>query len=263
MSKEKKQTLISLSLAGAIGYYLYNKLMRAGNYMLNRDGRESADERTEKELSWRPEVDAEPVVEEPAFIVPAITPFEDSATEDIVEEIKETETMETVVEIYDEPLVEPIVVDEITPDPIVEPTIEPVVELEVEEGVDCPRCGAKNAAEAKFCESCGSAMVEKAPIVEEELVVEEEPVVETIEEVVPDPIVEPVIEPVADIEPTAIPPVELNDGDEEPEVEALFDAVKIDPPKPMENVVPLHAVDQKDESAKEEFKSIMDFFSNL
>lgn len=71
MKKDTKQTLISLSLAESIGFYLYNKLEEAGlGINLKREGHVPAKERTEQELSWRPEpVVEEPVVEETEQLV--------------------------------------------------------------------------------------------------------------------------------------------------------------------------------------------------
>jgi len=65
MEKGTKQTLITLSLGGPIGYYLYNKLVQSGRALhVGQVDFEPAAERTKKELSWRPA----PVVEviEPA-----------------------------------------------------------------------------------------------------------------------------------------------------------------------------------------------------
>ena len=54
MERETKQTLISLSLAGAIGYYLYKKLSQAdGGLALGYQP--STKEKTEQDLMWTPE----------------------------------------------------------------------------------------------------------------------------------------------------------------------------------------------------------------
>lgn len=269
---EKKQTMISLSLAGAIGYYLYNKLVKAGIAPAINEG--NADERTREELSWRPEsVVEEPVyveaVEEPVYVAPAEIPYEEPVVEEAVEEIVE--------EVVEEPVEAPV--EEVVEEAVAE--VETVVEEEAEiETVLCGACGAANSADDEVCAFCGTSLKpveenvdpiapefptldfaalnldaaeEIAEIVEDTVI--ETPVFEPIEEPVAEPVAEPVEEEVRDI----------SDDDEDTTVEDLFDAVNDEKPADalMDNVEPLHKVDGKDASAKEEFKSIMDFFNTL
>jgi hypothetical protein len=283
---ESKQPLISLSLAGAIGYYMHNKLVKAG-VSPNGNVDSAADDRTKDELSWRPEPvvetpEIEPIIEnEPLLVEPAEMPFADT---------QESE--------------------------------EEQLKLDV---VLCESCGGANDVNDDVCSFCGNSLqitedtedTEDAFVVADSIVEEEEPIVD--EAVAEEPVIEgvaveePTVEEPAVIEfPTlnftdlnldavqnnndvaedpagenavdeSISPVEedtsiakqnddevevkdISDDDKDTTVEDLFDAVNDEKPSDqtvMDNVEPLHKVDNKEASSKEEFKSIMDFFNTL
>ena len=258
MKKETKQTLISLSLAGAIGYYLYNKLVKAGlcPSMMGGDC-ESAEERTKKELSMRPEA----IVEEPV-VLPELE------IEPVVEEVVEepAEAVEPEIEVAE-------AIEEAEP----EAEEAEIVEDAVPSGVVCASCGALNADGSDVCAFCGSSMATQPEEVKDEEDLDAEIVAEP-ELITPDldlGAVEPeiVVEEIEAVEEIAID--ELPAEEEEPSVEDLMDAVQEgeqetvqeepaqEESKLMDNVEPLHKVDPKSESAKKEFKSILDFFKTL
>lgn len=338
MKNETKQTLISLSLAGAIGYYLYNKLMKVG-CGTSIQSESSASTRTADELSWRPT----PPVEEP-FAAELEPSQPEPVTEEVITDdlftLEQDPTIETehnptdvleenptqpVVpeqEVVSEPVADtleeqleipslaldtelpPIVSEEdrlelesevakdantsdendvIVPTPIEIPVIptdeEPVQQADVSNMLVCPNCGFHNNPEFKFCNECGTKLTQEVPVT---TIPVEEPalIVPTLDFGNNDiklPDIEPAaIEPVAAPEPAPVTvPTEEDvslddlDGVEDTPVDALFDAVNEAEKKPeqeepktvMENTEQLHKIDQKDESNRKEFKSIMDFFA--
>ena len=159
MKKENKQALISLSLAGAIGYYLYNKLTASGFAIKKSDF--SVKAQTEKDLSWRPSDEvAEEIVEEVA----------EEIVEDVVENVAEEVAEDDTFNVDD-------LFDNIVADDFVE-TMEPVAENV-----------AETVEEAVVADNVEEVIVDAAvELVEEPEVIEDvedaEPVVETIEEIV-------------------------------------------------------------------------------
>ena len=242
----------------------------------------------------------EPVLEE-LFDAPAAEEVVEEIFEEPVEEVSEEAVEEIVEEFVEEPVDE--VVEEIVDDTaheLVDEVVEEVFEEEhevVDEEVVskmCDACGASNVAYAEVCEFCGTKfeveeivdeIVEEPADVVDEFV--EEPVAETeeTEENVFDAIVPSLNLDDINIDlpgETMLPDIQTNDlfdepaeevveevveeehDDEEAEVEDLFAAVnEQEEPKLMDNVEPLHKVDQKDEFAKKEYKSILDFFNTM
>ena len=239
MKNESKQTLISLSLAGAIGYYLYTKLVKAG--LAFGQSECSADDRTKDELQWQP------------------APVEDTIPEEeTIEFVDDTElTDETVEEEVDGALFDDETEEE---------------DLDVETVV-CAACGYENVAGVERCGACGTLLGEAAPVVEEEDLgimlptledeEEEEPVVE-VEETPIIPIVE---EEVPELD-ESLDDVDLSIEELEPDalaVDDLLNAVDATKQEPtlMENVEPLHKVDNTNKSDKQEFDELMDFMKTL
>lgn len=236
MKNESKQTLISLSLAGAIGYYLYTKLVKAGLAMGQSDS--YADDRTRDELQWQP------------------APVEEEYTETLFAEDVQVEEEEPVVE------------DELFDDTDEDVTLQ--LDEEEEEDVEtvaCLACGAMNVVGVEVCAFCGTKMGEEAaPVVEEEEeitmptlpVVEEEPVAPVI----------PVIEEEIPELDASLDNLDLSIEDIEPDslgVDDLLNAVDETAAAPtmMDNVEPLHKVDNNNKSDKQEFDDLMDFMKSL
>ena len=347
MKTDAKQTLISLSLAGTIGYYLYNKLVESG-VTLSVENKEHipAKERTEEELSWRPEV----IEDEPTQVEEDYFDMSDDLTENLVEEELVKEEVEQVAENVAE-YVEEGVAEEITEDPaigfvdqIVEeivdtPTVETIdefilpevdisndsleldnqesndgkVECEnvqhVEDSIDdlfetidaaddnielptleptlpnveLPNFGDENDAlldldaigldiEAATEElTADNEGKDDELVLDLELDVNDNISLDTIlvseEMVEQNHIEEPVLGPenkddgiYADLDLDNFD--DLKEDEQDTSAEDLFKVVN-DEPIIMENVEPLHKVDNKDVSSKQEFKNIMDFFSTL
>jgi hypothetical protein len=146
----EKQNLISLSLAGSVGFYLYSKLAAVGMASAFGGGREPASERTRKELliTIEPEI-VEPVIEE----VPEVTEelfveaeeptiesppevVEDTVVDDILaaaeEDVEDVEVIaEQDVGVSDDNLIPALIVEE----EVVEETVEEAVE-EITENAD-------------------------------------------------------------------------------------------------------------------------------
>lgn len=251
MKKEAKQTIISLSLAGAIGYYLYNKLMKAGKGpSVIGANHESAADKTKNELSWRPE----PIVETPA-----------------AEEVEVPEAIFAETEIVDE-INEPVI------DEVAEEAIEDVADEVAEDSADvggciCSGCGALNANGAEVCECCGTAFEANADEVAEDSDDAEEPIADGDAIVIEEPVLEidKIDEEAVEAEDVYEEADEADSEEEEEDtpIDDLFEAVKDEEPEEvveqtvMDNVEPLHKIDNKDPSAKKEFKNIMDFFKTL
>ena len=91
--QNEKQNLISLSLAGSVGYYLYSKLASIGTATLFGSDGESASERTKRELTIlkEPEVEEQPVED---IFSPPDEPVEEE-TPPAIEDETETKTEET------------------------------------------------------------------------------------------------------------------------------------------------------------------------
>lgn len=91
--QNEKQNLISLSLAGSVGYYLYSKLASIGAATLFGSDGESASERTKRELTIlkEPEVEEQPVED---IFSPPDEPVEEE-TPPVIEDEAESETEET------------------------------------------------------------------------------------------------------------------------------------------------------------------------
>ena len=188
MKNDTKQTLITLSLAGAIGYYLYNKLIKAGGGICaSEDARILAARRTEEELSWRPT----PVVEEPPVVEENFEQpvLETPVQEDLfVEQPVVAETVEEVVEQPVEEYVEPVVEENpnLFGDPVVETPVElvePTTEYVPLEEFQLPTI---NLGEEQPVEPVAEEPVEEIseevvePVVEEVAATYEEPVAEEL-----------------------------------------------------------------------------------
>lgn len=139
----EKQNLISLSLAGSVGFYLYSKLAAVGMASAFGGGREPASERTRKELliTIEPEI-VEPVIEE----VPEVTEelfveaeeptiesppevVEDTVVDDILaaaeEDVEDVEVIaEQDVGVSDDNLIPALTIE----DEVVEEVVEEVIE---------------------------------------------------------------------------------------------------------------------------------------
>lgn len=288
-----KPMLLSLSLAGAIGFYLYNKLIQTGHVATLSPTQETCEEKTRRELAARPIV-----VEEQPEPQPQIDVFEDVVETEapVVAEIKTP-----VLDEFDALMNEPVVTEEVAA-----PVEEEVVEV-------APVVGDNNALSFEDLMKLGDE--EPATILDEEETVEPAPAVEepapafvTLAKPVEDtpieefpafeaPVVEapvadslfediaPVVEPV--VEPVVAAPVDevvdlLAEEEEAPkpasrpvlskhqnrgfqtlEETPIEELMEKDKQTLMENSEALHTVDAKDPAAKREFDSIMDFFNEL
>ena len=265
-----KPMLLSLSLAGAIGFYLYNKLIQTGHVATLSPTQETCEEKTRRELAARP------VIEQPQPVF-----------EDVVE------TVEPVIE----PAVEQDEFDMLLNDAAIEPVVEEAPVEEVAEEVPVVADGDNDAM--SFEDLMNMANEEPANLFEDEPV--EEPVAEPVveEPVIETPVLEdvptlsfvnlakPVEEPVEAFAPVVAPIANdevvdlLADIDEpvaieqpaEPEYKdkgfksledmPIQDLLEKDKQALMENSESLHNVDAKDPAAKREFDSIMDFFNEI
>lgn len=119
--QNEKQNLISLSLAGSVGFYLYSKLAAVGMASSFSGGREPASERTKRELliTIEPEV-VEPIVED--------------VVEDIFEEesppVEET-TVDDILAAAEEEVEDVVILEETEAIPVAEEVVEEVEETEV------------------------------------------------------------------------------------------------------------------------------------
>jgi hypothetical protein len=292
MKNETKQTLISLSLAGAIGYYLYNKLVKHQTPTQAMNEHESAEKRTEQELSWRPPVVEEPVAEESNVVEPIAEECvaDDASTMVHPEEVPEIEEQCEEVDNAMEQALENNFVAESTlvEEPESNLSVDPIAKATpMYGGIICPKCGEENADEYKFCQNCGQALsdetheelVEQAvdldvgakeasvaePVADEPDVLVEENIGLAVEDAdnsdhsVQDAAATEEIMQDSPIEEISIENIDEDDEDEDSDA-SKGDAEEI---KVMDNVEPLHKVDSTDEAAKQEFKSIMEFFNTL
>ena len=334
MEKETKQTLISLSLAGAIGYYLYKKLTQA-DVGLSIGYQPSAKEKTEQDLYWdtTPNIQPQeyeqssdclderpmeniPKIEE-SYIEPEQNPEEpeNNALEEQVGEDwlncnnVEVETMDeqseqTLVDTasdlgnteLSEQVFDDIVLDEqpMEVESIHQTDLDETPEVQEqteEEQLDFSSISLEDNV-SNESELDGVALEEPSleveelnlddlnftppvldqPIVteqsEESLVVEEPKVEEAVQLPVEETQVEEA-QPKVDDELDAIKKelnldnIDTKENDLDSEKGHGIDDLFTNDRTIMENVEPLHKIDQKDESSKKEFKSIMDFFSTL
>ncbi|MBQ8625424.1 MAG: hypothetical protein IJ419_04585 [Agathobacter sp.] len=284
-----KPMLLSLSLAGAIGFYLYNKLIQTGHVATLSPTQETCEEKTRRELATRPIV-----VEEQPEPQPQLDVFED-VVETEAPVVAEIET--PVLDEFDALMNEPVVTEEVTA-----PVEEEVPEV-------APVVGDDNALSFEDLMKLGDE--EPATILDEEETVEPAPAVEEpapafvtlakpvedtpVEEfpafeapVVEAPVAEPLFEDVAPIvAPVVAAPVDevvdlLAEEEEAPqpasrpvlskhqsrgfqtlEETPIEELMEKDKQTLMENSEALHTVDAKDPAAKREFDSIMDFFNEL
>lgn len=289
MEREAKQTLVSLSLAGAIGYYLYNKLVKAGMFGAREQKLESAAQRTARELQMTEESLQPTLIEEPEIIEEVVEEIE-APTEELpaIEDETEIESAETPevdmlletpnlgdIELpmldLDEP-VEELKIEPIEEQVVGEETQEESEETPEEQPAICVSCGGKNIPGARFCEFCGTPFpadqIELTPIEPEpiedildDLKIEELDVdiaeLDAPEELSADQLLDVMNKaeeenkaPVVEVPPVQDPVEELLEGEENP--------VKI-----MDNVEPLHKIDANDKSARDEFRSILDFRNSL
>lgn len=279
-----KPMLLSLSLAGAIGFYLYNKLIQTGHVATLSPTQETCEEKTRRELAARPIV-----VEEQPEPQPQIDVFED-VVETEAPVVAEIET--PVLDEFDALMNEPVVTEEVAA-----PVEEEVAEV-------APVVGDDNALSFEDLMKLGDE--EPATILDEEETVEPAPAVEepaptfvTLAKPVEDTPIEefpafeaPVVEaPVADslfedIAPIVAPVDEVVDllaeeeeapkpasrpvlskhqsrGFQTLEETPIEELMEKDKQTLMENSEALHTVDAKDPAVKREFDSIMDFFNEL
>ena len=250
MKQESKQTLITLSLAGSIGYYLYNKMIKAG---LTRSEsaveRIPAAERTAAELVHIPAPIVEPEVEEVVEKIEVMA--EPEQIENVAEEKQVDESLESVVDEFDTPELDtpeldlPVLEEEgeitteetATPDLNLDNMVLDTPELDLipddakeddtkDEDVKIPRLPGSEDDDAE------DLFANSNDLMPEELLAADEE----------------------------------DDTDEDLSVDDLFAEVQKDEEKTeavMDNVEALHKVDANDESAKKEFQSVMDFFNTL
>jgi hypothetical protein len=261
MKNESKNTLISLSLAGAIGHYLYSKLMKANGTDVVYSQNLIDESSVVKPVQEDHVIDAESPVVEEVVVDTAITENQDTEEpeDDVVEDGVVCSSCEFVNGKDDKfcnncgaslredelPIAPSLNFDNFTPISI------PDIQDESTTGNN----------EESPDESQDESVL---PVVES---VNPDPVVE--EPVVEEPVVNPVLTPIVEEAPDAatehavLNDNELDDNDADTSVDDLFDAVKEDEPQMMDNVEPLHKVDKDSASAKKEFKSILDFFKTL
>ena len=292
-----KPMFLSLSLAGAIGFYLYNKLIQTGHVATLSPTQETCEEKTRRELATRPIV-----VEEQPEPQPQIDVFED-VVETEAPVVAEIET--PVLDEFDALMNEPVVTEEVAA-PVEEevaevaPVVgddnalsfedlmklgdeEPATILDEEETVEpAPAVEEPAPAFVTLAKPVEDTPIEEFPAFEAPVV--EAPIAEPLFEDVA-PIVAPVVEPV--VEPVVAAPVDevvdlLAEEEEAPkpasrpvlskhqsrgfqtlEETPIEELMEKDKQTLMENSEALHTVDAKDPAAKREFDSIMDFFNEL
>lgn len=225
MQKESKQNLITLSLAGAIGHYLYSKLMSFQGLETNY---------------------LDPIEEKNDVIEPVEQEILDSS---VVDKLAEIDDIEESVQPD-----ESTVVDE---SDVVQNNDTPEVAITIA----CPYCEYMNAEDAKTCSACGAYLAVTNNEVDNNEV-NQDALAPDVTEVIVDTPEEPVAEePIDDGDDDV--DLDVSEEDEDVTVDSLFESVQEDEPKLMGNIEPLHKVDHKDNSAKQEFKSIMDFFDTI
>ena len=185
MQTHDKETLISLSLAGTIGFYLFNKLseasMRLGNetkeYGVEEFSQAAIEEviaepeelLEDKEIEETVEVPIEYYDEEDEPIEDPIEEsfeelgdiqFEDEPAKTIAEDPMDDDVLNGLNDLLAEETTE-AAVKETEVEAIAEPEPEP--EPEPESVVFCPNCGTKNSKEFAFCHNCGNALVKQEP----------------------------------------------------------------------------------------------------
>lgn len=267
MKKETKQILISLSLAGAVGCYLYNKIMKAGLV---------------EKVESCPCEQKKPQCYQKTEVVKPVDKVEVVETIKDVEPV-ELETVETVKAV-DEQVIESVDndialdIDEITDSNTIETEddIESDVEIDKIEIPEvtgnvrtCESCGAANAIEDDICQYCGNIINNVDNETQDDTSNDETEEVDENDSSVTDSVLDKdvyednQVETVEDesIEPSnTINVNELMDLDKsEPIVETPAEKKDV----VMDNVEPLHRVDNQDESAKKEYTSILDFFESL
>ena len=277
-----KPMLLSLSLAGAIGFYLYNKLIQTGHVATLSPTQETCEEKTKRELAPR---------------IPVDEPSQPDLFEDVVEtEAPAVETVEAPAldefdALMNEPVVEEVAVEVAAP-VVEEVEVAPVGDDNDLSFEDLMKMGDEESTSIlDEEEEVTEPVVEEAPaapaFVTLEKPVEETPVVEPVVEEPPVEVVPPVIEPpvletpvvavpsddVVDLlaeeeeapKPAARPVLSKhqNRGFQTLEETPIEELVEKDKQTLMENSEALHTVDAKDPAAKREFDSIMDFFNEL
>lgn len=334
MEKETKQTLISLSLAGAIGYYLYKKLVQA-DAGLSLGYQASAKEKTDQDLCWNttpniqpqeyeqssecleefsmetvPQIEETYIEEEQTQIETENDVLEeqmkensfddDSAEVQAIDEQNEQTLVNTSSELENVELNEQVFEDIVLDEQPVE--IESIPQTDLDETTD----GNEQTEEPQLDFSSISlednvsneteldeVVLEEPSLDVEELnlddlnftppVLEQPTVTEQSESslVIEEPKVEEVAElPVEEVKIEEVQPkvddeldeikkelnldnIDAKENDMDSEKERGIDDLFKNDRTIMENVEPLHKIDQQDESSKKEFKSIMDFFSTL
>lgn len=238
MRKETKQTLISLSLAGAIGYYLYNKLTESGfDFSFCKKNFETAEERTKRDLAWTQNGEPEFIDVDDVYMPIEEEPVVEDVFEDIIEE---------PVEEIEEELEEEIIIEE-----------EPVVEEPVEEEPEEMQMDDLLGSDLDMNDDFDMPSLDMPELDEPDLNLDdlmggaEEPVLEPEEEI--DELDE--FRGEIDLD-------NFDDDDEDMSLTNATDLLNAVENKPlMENTEPLHKIDPSDAGTKKEFKNIMDFFS--
>ena len=303
MQTHDKETLISLSLAGTIGFYLFNKLSEAGVGLGNETKEYGVEEIPQEVVEYtvaEPEElfdDTEPTVEEPIEYYDEED--ETVEVEDVFDELGDEQFEEQTVEESVEEVVQSDDLLDGLDDILAEEPVEEVIEKE--DVVFCPRCGTKNSTEYTFCNNCGSALIkaeEKAeekveeaftPFVESDLTPElDNPFGSFTQLPKAEPKVEPVVEAAKPVQ-TEMPQIasqpatldlgtegimddmmDIDDMDDMDEIDDMMDDSVEDlfntglpTASVMDNTEKLHKIDDSDASAKKEFKSIEDFFDTI
>ena len=303
MQTHDKETLISLSLAGTIGFYLFNKLseasMRLGNETKEYGVEEFSQAAIEEVIAEPEELledkEIEETVEEPIEYYDE----EDEPIEESFEELGdiqfEDEPAETIAEEpMDDDLLDglnDLLAEESTEEVVKETEVEAIAEPE--SVVFCPNCGTKNSKEFTFCNNCGNALVKQepkeevfTPFVESEFTPELDNPFGSFTQLPKAAPVEPVVEkPVQIEEPKSQPQPtsldlstegimdeldDIDDMDDMDEIDEMMDDnvedlfnTGLPTQSIMNNTEKLHKIDNGDASAKKEFKSIEDFFDTI
>lgn len=281
---QNKKTLISLSLAGAIGFYLYNKLVKAGFTQTLMQDTIPADDLTAEDLKRPVEdiQDAEPTVADDVFASPeqpvteehpaAVTleaaedeqPVETEQTEVVEEQEAPVELNNDVTDIdeadkqletiEETPVDDSALSDDIfgapevnVNDELLKTDLNAQTEDVLSETLETP---AEDVfAQPTLDDIFGEEEKQKPEDSHEDVVVG------SFDDLMTTDTAPEMKEPVVDETP--------KQDESDASIDDLLNTTTETEPVVMENSEKLHSVDPNDKSSKKEFKSIMDFFNQL
>lgn len=220
--QNEKQSLISLSLAGSVGFYLYSKLASVGMASSFSGGREPASERTKRELliTVEPEV-VEPIVED--IVEEESPPVEEPTVDDILaaaeEEVEDVVILEEteaipVVEETEEVEIPALGIEEEEVEEPVEEVEEEVVEEESGLDIEIPNIEPDDSdVDVSLFDTEEEMPIDNLFGAISENDAEVDAIPSIIEEPIAQPIVEPVATPVVE-EPVAETPALFDEEDD-------------------------------------------------